>query len=290
MPFFKKLFGTVEDKLDIEETIEEVIDISTGEDLDTAKPANDLLTLSEKQIYLQQTFTNKEEVLRFIADKMSDLGFVDDDYFNALLKREDKVCTYLINGVAIPHGVNEAKALVIKTGVIIVQIPTGINWNDKGDIAKFVVGIAAKGNDHLALLQKLSSVVMDTTLSENLITTTEPQQIIQALQTEPHPKASVQEGFTITAEATVVDKYGLHAEPAAILAEHAASYENTQIHLHSGGRCANIKSMSVILMMGIKEGDTILISAKGKHARAAVDNLAALINSGLSTPDDEISN
>ncbi len=63
--------------------------------------------------------------------------------------REEKVSTYLINGVAIPHGVNEAKDQVIRTGVFIVQAPQGVIWNDKGDVARLIVGIAAKGKDHL---------------------------------------------------------------------------------------------------------------------------------------------
>jgi mannitol/fructose-specific phosphotransferase system IIA component len=82
---------------------------------------------------------------------------------------------------AIPHGVNEAKEQVIKTGVFIVQAPGGVVWNAKGDVARLIVGIAAKGKDHLSLLQRLTNVVMDEAVAERLATTTHKNDILQAL-------------------------------------------------------------------------------------------------------------
>lgn len=246
---------------------------------------NNSVSITTEQIYLQQKFDSKSDVLTFISKMMNNLGFVNGDYFDALMKREELVSTYLINDVAIPHGISEAKSLVKRTGVVVVQIPTGVVWNDNGDIVKLAIGIAAKSNDHLPLLQKLSAVVISPTLSKRLANTTEPNLVLQILNTEETPTQILPKGFTITAEATVVEKYGLHAEPAAILVKHAALYKNTQIHLHSGGRCANIKSMSVILMMGIQEGDRIIISAKGEHAQEAVDDLAERINLGLTVDE-----
>lgn len=284
MSFLNKLFGIFEEKLDEEKIHLETSTKNTSADEQAeCDTSADLHNIAPEQIYLQQEFDDKSKVLKFISEKMQSLGFINGNYFDALTKREALISTYLINGIAIPHGINEARSLIKETGVVIVQIPAGVIWNESGDVVKLAVGIAAKNNEHLPLLQKLSTIVMDPVLSKRLVSTTKQTQIIQTLNTKKMQVKTLPEGFTVTAEAIVVEELGLHAEPAAILAEHAATYTDTQIHLHFGGRCANIKSMPVILMMGVKKGDSIIISAKGTHAQVAVDELAELVNAGLTS-------
>ncbi|MDA7746684.1 phosphoenolpyruvate--protein phosphotransferase [Psychromonas sp.] len=281
MSFFKKLFNTAEQMADVETQIDK-----PTQPIAEVKAEANILSVELDQIHLQKNFTNKEQVLAFIAENMSKLGFVNGDYLAALKEREEKVSTYLINGIAIPHGVNEAKSLVIKTGVIIVQIPVGITWNKQGDVAKLIVGIAAANDDHLTLLQKLTAVVMDQALSESLANTSDAYEIIHALGAETTPQASEQKDFDISAQATVIDAAGLHARPASLLAEHASTFENTDISLRNNDKSANAKSMAALLTMGAKQGDLIIISAQGEQAQAAVDSLAKLINAGLDNEDD----
>jgi phosphoenolpyruvate-protein phosphotransferase len=286
MSFFKKLFSNVEAEA---ETLTLVPDTSLKSEIKSTSPKVEaepkMLSVEAKQIHLQQTFTSKSEVLNLIAKSMFDLGFVSDNYLNALTEREESVSTFLINGVAIPHGVNAAKSLVTKTGVVIVQVPAGIAWNDQGDIAKLIVGIAAAGDDHLPLLQKLTGVVMDEALSECLANTLDTNQIIEALGAAPTEHLMVKNDFAITAQAIVVDEAGMHARPASLLAEQAAVYEQTEIRLRNDKRSVNAKSMAALLTMGARQGDALVISAQGSHAQIAVDTLAGLINAGLDSDD-----
>ncbi|TEW55524.1 phosphoenolpyruvate--protein phosphotransferase [Psychromonas sp. RZ22] len=281
MSFLKKLFNTTEQTPAVEEKTEKLQQPSSKVQGEPNK-----LSVELDQIHLQQTFTNKEQVLTFIADNMAKLGFVNGNYLDALTEREEKVSTYLINGVAIPHGVNEAKALVTKTGVIIVQVPAGITWNKQGDIAKLIVGIAAANNDHLALLQKLTAVVMDQALSESLANTDDAYQIIQALGAESQAQPTIAKDFDTSKQATIVDKAGLHARPASLLAEQASTFANTEISIRNENQSANAKSMAALLTIGAKYGDAIMVSAQGEQAQAAVDTLVKLINEGLDNETD----
>lgn len=246
--------------------------------------SEDTLTVTAEQITLQSQAKNKQEVLEDISSNFYSLGLVSGDYLKALTGREEKVSTYLINGVAIPHGVNEAKDQVIKTGVYIVQVPQGVTWNDKGDIAKFIVGIAAKGQDHLSLLQKLTNVVMDEKLAETLATTTNKIEILNALNEQQQAVTEQQEDFSIAAEATVMDAQGMHARPASLISEQAGKYSDTEIRIRNNQTTANAKSVASLLSMGAGLGDTLVVSAKGAEAEEAVKTLTEMINNGL---DDE---
>jgi PTS system mannitol-specific IIC component len=84
---------------------------------------------------------------------------VDPAYADAMHEREKSVSTYMGNGLAIPHGTNEAKTAIRRTGISFVRYPEPIDWNGKP--AEFVVGIAGLGNDHMALLTKIAHVFLD---------------------------------------------------------------------------------------------------------------------------------
>jgi len=52
------------------------------------------------------------------------------------------------NGIAIPHGQPQDRGLILETGIAVLQVPDGVEWNP-GEIAHLVVGIAAKSDEHL---------------------------------------------------------------------------------------------------------------------------------------------
>ncbi len=94
-------------------------------------------------------------------------GAVEASYVDAMHEREQSVSTHMGNLLAIPHGTNEAKSAIRRTGDLVRALPRrGIDWNGKP--AEFVVGIAGAGNDHLALLQKLAGVFVDAEQVEKL--------------------------------------------------------------------------------------------------------------------------
>lgn len=246
------------------------------------------IRVSADQILLNVRVSSKDEILELIAHHMAAKGLIAGDYSQALKGREQKVSTYLINGVAIPHGVNEAKDQVIRTGVIIVQVPDGVTWNDRGDMVHLVVGIAAKGNNHLSLLQRLTTVVMDEALVKMLVATDSREDILNALNNGKPVEPSVpQDDYPIARAARVVDKEGMHARPASLISERAAGFSRTDILIRNGEKSANARSMASLLNMGARKGDTLVVSARGDEAEKAVRTLAEMISQGLDSDDDQ---
>jgi mannitol/fructose-specific phosphotransferase system IIA component len=46
-----------------------------------------------------------------------------------MLARERVANTFLGNGIAIPHGIPKDRGLIRQTGVAVLQIPAGVEWN-----------------------------------------------------------------------------------------------------------------------------------------------------------------
>ncbi len=87
------------------------------------------------------------------------IGAVEESYVAAMHERETSVSTYMGNGLAIPHGTNEAKSAIRHTAICFVRYADPVDW--KGQPAEFVVGIAGAGDDHLTVLSRLAEVFMD---------------------------------------------------------------------------------------------------------------------------------
>ena len=79
-----------------------------------------------------------------------------------MFEREKLVTTYLGESIAVPHGTVEAKDKVIKTGIVICQYPCGVKFGEeKDDIAKLVIGIAAKNDEHIQVITKITNALDD---------------------------------------------------------------------------------------------------------------------------------
>jgi phosphocarrier protein FPr len=73
---------------------------------------------------------------------------------------------------------------------------------------------------------------------------------------------------------------GLHARPAAVLAQHAKRFA-ADVRLRSGSAVANARSVVAIMGLEVSGGDRVQIEAVGPDAAAAVRELSALLAGGL---------
>ena len=103
------------------------------------------------------------------AAALEQAGYVESGYLAGMLAREGQTSTFLGNGIAIPHGTLDTRAMVKKTGVQVFQFPQGIEWSE-GNIAYVVIGIAARSDEHLALLRQLTHVLGDEETAAKLAT------------------------------------------------------------------------------------------------------------------------
>ena len=91
------------------------------------------------------------------------------------------------------------------------------------------------------------------------------------------PEAAGQE---IAREITVPLRHGLHARPAATLATSAKGFA-AALTLEAGGKRVNLRSPAALLTLGVGLGTRVTIRSSGADAAAAVEAIAALIESGM---------
>ena len=115
--------------------------------------------LAEESVVLRGFASTRTEAITEAGELLVDVGAVDQSYLASMHEREQSVSTHMGNGLAIPHGTNDAKSAIRRTAISFVRYPSGIDWN--GHQVKFVIGIAGAGDDHLALLSKIGKVFVD---------------------------------------------------------------------------------------------------------------------------------
>ena len=125
---------------------------------DEPAPATDGDVLSLDSIVLAGTARSAADAIDEAGQLLVAAGAVEQAYVSAMHDRESSISTYMGNGLAIPHGTNEAKDAIRRTGLSFVRYPEPIDWNGKP--AEFVVGIAGAGKDHMALLTKIAQVFL----------------------------------------------------------------------------------------------------------------------------------
>lgn len=103
-------------------------------------------------------------------------GAVPDAYVLAMHDRERSVSTYMGNGLAIPHGTDEAKRLVLRTAISYVRYPATVTWDGERR-AEFVVAVAGTGDDHLRVLSRLAKIFVDPEQVEQLRLAQTPEQV-----------------------------------------------------------------------------------------------------------------
>ena len=84
----------------------------------------------------------------------------------------------------------------------------------------------------------------------------------------------------ISKEVVVKNIEGLHARPATLFIQKANAFKSS-VWIENGDRRANAKSLLGVLSLGISMDMKILITADGPDEENAVNELAALIATGL---------
>ena len=122
----------------------------------------------------------KEEAIRRAGELLVAGGYARPEYVDAMLRREKLATTCLGMGLAIPHGTSDAKERVLRSGIVVLQYPDGVDFD--GEKAHLIVGIAGVGDEHLEILARLSASFEDEELLQRLMTATDPQVIYEALK------------------------------------------------------------------------------------------------------------
>ncbi|HDG1672510.1 PTS mannitol transporter subunit IICBA [Kluyvera cryocrescens] len=165
--------------------INQTIIAANDETFEGTERDENLFKLSADNIFLNLTADNKAQAIRFAGEMLVSGGYVEPDYIDAMLAREALTTTYLGESIAVPHGTVEAKDRVLRTGIVICQYPQGVRFGDEpDDVARLVIGIAARNNEHVQVIARLANALDDKDVIERLTQTSSVQEILQILSGE----------------------------------------------------------------------------------------------------------
>ena len=140
--------------------------------------------LSRDRISLQANALDKADAIRKAGGLLVATGCVLPEYVEGMLKRERSMSTSLGIGVAIPHGMDENRDHVLQTGISVLQLIDGVDW-DEGEKVFLVIGIAATSDEHVGVLANLAEVVEDEQSLADLMKTNDPDVIVKYLGEKP---------------------------------------------------------------------------------------------------------
>ncbi|WP_308561717.1 PTS mannitol transporter subunit IICBA [uncultured Klebsiella sp.] len=141
-----------------------------------------LFKLGAENIFLGQKAATKEDAILFAGEQLVKGGYVEPEYVQAMLEREKLTSTYLGESIAVPHGTIEAKDRVLKTGIVFCQYPEGVRFGEEEDeVARLVIGIAARNNEHIQVITSLTNALDDESVIERLAQTTSVEEVLSLL-------------------------------------------------------------------------------------------------------------
>lgn len=122
---------------------------------------------------------SKDDAILRAGHLLEQKGYVRKGYADAMLKRENESTTYMGMGIAIPHGTDEAKKDIIRSGIVILQYPEGVDFGDEK--AYLIAGIAGKGDEHIEILASLGETFEDEDKLKALMSAEDPNTIYNIL-------------------------------------------------------------------------------------------------------------
>jgi PTS system fructose-specific IIC component len=129
--------------------------------------------LNQNGIELGVKADSKEAAIDRLVNLMEKAGNISDKaaYKQDILAREEMGTTGISDGIAIPHA---KSAAVIRPGLSAMTVPAGVDYDSMdGQPSRLFFMIAAPeagGDIHLEVLSRLSTLLMDETFREQLIT------------------------------------------------------------------------------------------------------------------------
>lgn len=148
--------------------------------LNATEEKNNLPILSESNILLGLESESKEDAIKRAGELLVKGGYVNENYIEAMLERERVISTYIGMGVAIPHGIGEAKKNIKASGIVVIQYPEGVDFGE--ELAYLVIGIAGVGDEHLEILSNIAISLEDIELVDRLNKTRDKKEILDVFK------------------------------------------------------------------------------------------------------------
>ena len=83
-----------------------------------------------------------------------------------------------------------------------------------------------------------------------------------------------------TFEYTIKDELGIHARPAGLLVKEAKKYES-ECTITKDGKTKNLTQLMMLMSLGVKQGETVTVTAEGADEDAAIAGLKEFFEANL---------
>ncbi|WP_344340742.1 PTS mannitol transporter subunit IICBA [Agrococcus versicolor] len=130
-------------------------------------------------VILGASFASKSEAIDAAGAILVREGYVTDRYVASMHERDARTSVYLGNHVAIPHGEGGSESEIVRSGVSVVQVPDGVDFD--GGTAYVVIGIAGLDGEHLPILSAIAERLLDDAAVERLRTATTTDEVLALL-------------------------------------------------------------------------------------------------------------
>ena len=258
--------------------------------------------LDRRSIDLNGTPKSKNEALDQMvtlmakSEKISDL----EAYRAEVYHREEESTTGIGEGLAIPHGKCDA---VIKPGLAAMVIRDGVEYDSlDGEPVNLIFLIAApntEDNVHLAVLSKLSRLLMDEDFVADLINAPDVDTFLKTIDAADERDTRTEEGSTETAAPVAADAFRIcavtscptgiaHTYMAAEGIEKAAKAAGCWVKVETRGSGG---AKNVLTDKEIEEADCIIVAADAKvpmdrfHGKKLIE---APVSDGINKADELI--
>lgn len=143
--------------------------------------------LSPGTINLELRGKDRDAVLRELVEQIPDLARDPagrETLLRALHEREQLHSTGIGDGIALPHARNGLVGLVSHTVVVFGRHATGIPFGaiDNVPARLFFLLIAPTVTQHLGILARLSRLLREPKLRQNLLTVERPEKVIEVIR------------------------------------------------------------------------------------------------------------
>ena len=137
--------------------------------------------LIKESILTNKVFLDNKEATIAAGNLLLENGYIEKEYIDSMLEKLEtqSFATYIGNGVAIPHGMSDGSKYVTNTGISVIQVPEGVDWNEEK--AYIIVGIAANSDDHMNVLASLADAIEDVEDAKKLWSETSVEKIYELL-------------------------------------------------------------------------------------------------------------
>ena len=231
--------------------------------------------LKPQNIVLNAAAASKQDVLNQITELMNKSGNISnlEKYRQDIYAREKEGSTGVGEGVAIPHA---KSAGVEKAGLAAMVLPNGVDFDSlDGQPAKIIFLIAvpeAAKNEHLDILSKLSSMLMNPDFISKLNAAKTAEEFLSVIAQEENKEESQtvkNDGFEILA-VTACPTGIAHTFMAAQALEENAKKSNISLKVETNGAngiknpltTQDIKNAKAIIVAADKKVDTARFNGK----------------------------